>query len=237
MFSFDRRTLLKVFGLGAAVAPVLHGDTERMEFVEDLQPAPDVASRRLAPYEYLDVVHNHLYSALDIGKQRVSSSLIVGPSGEPIEVRVPNAQSSYLLFSYGVGESPGELGHRTATYSDTNLHQRMRLDAPESYAVSRVGVLFSPATSPRVRESFAERYVFTLWIGKKQYFRAPVASMFAVGEIEATESPAAGFISLEVPIIIANQFSFYVELQGEPNEADELKLWAVLGNLHARGVS
>jgi len=87
-----------------------------------------------------------------------------------------------------------------------------------------------------MRSSFAERYRLELWVGKKNYFRAPVAACFAVGDMEAMDRPALGLVQLEVPVIIANQMSFFATLDGKPEYTDEFKLWVVLGNLHARGV-
>jgi hypothetical protein len=242
---FDRRKfnagLLKVFGLGAAVVPDISANGTTFETVTDPKPAPPVGERRLQEarsfVNAFDVVHEYLYSALEVGRQREpEGSVLVAPSGRHLDRRVIDCKPMYELFRYAEGDYPMELGGRRATVADTNIWQAGRLDAPETYAVGRIGILFSPLTRPEVRRSFAERYTVELWMGQKEFWRSPVAAAFAVGEMETLDSPPIGWVNLEVPLMIVNQMTFFVRLVGTPDPDDELKLWAVLGNLHARGV-
>lgn len=248
---FDRRKfnagLLKVFGLGAAVIPTISANGTTFETVTDPDPAPPVGERRLQEtrafierdyYHAFDVVHEYLYSALEVGRRREpQGSMLVEPGGVRFDRRVIDSRPMYELFKYACGDYPPELGGgKQATLTETNMCQAARLDAPETYAVGRIGILFSPLTRPEVRRSFAERYTLELWLGQKEYWRAPVAAAFAVGEIDAMDSPPIGWCQLAVPLMIVNQMTFFVRLVGTPDPDDELKLWAVLGNLHARGV-
>jgi hypothetical protein len=238
--------LLKVFGLSTAVVPTISANGTTFETITDPNPAPPVGERRLQEmqafierdyYHAYDVVHEYLYSALEVGRrQEPQGSMLVEPSGTRFDRRVIDCRPMYELFNYGLGDYPAELGGKQATLTETNLCQAARLDIPETYAVGRIGILFSPLTRPEVRRSFAERYAFELWLGKKEFWRAPVASAFAVGEIDAMDSPAIGWCQLAIPLMIVNQMSFFVRLVGTPDPDDELRLWAVLGNYHARGV-
>lgn len=250
---FDRRSLLKIFGLGAAVVPAIGKDGTTFETIMDPNPVPPPGERRLEAvrkmqesgyYSHYDVVHDYLYSALEVGRRREpQGSNLIAPNGGRLDARVIDARSEYMLFDYAVGDDTGALGGRMALPADTNMYTAGWLDAPETYAVSRIGILFSPATRPEVRASFAERYTVEFWMGKKRFWNSPIAAVFGVGEIETldgainqTRSPAIGWVTLEIPLLIPDQMSFFVRLVGTPDADDELKLWAVLGNLHARGV-
>lgn len=248
--TIDRRYWLKLFGLSTAMVPTYgigpdgkHTD-EGLQQVTDPEPVIPVGDERLATWKLrqaqdarfcFDIVTAHLYSALEVGRRRIPhASPIVAPDGQHLDGRLDDAQSEYQLFDYAFGDRK-RTGEQ-ATTSDTNLWQRNKLDAPESFVVGSIGILFSPTTRPEVRASFAERYAMELWIGQKCYWRSPVADLFAVGEIEALDRPALGFVKLDVPLLIVDQMFFSVRLQGTPRSSDDLKLWAVLGNLHARGV-
>lgn len=226
---------LKLFGLDHAVVPFDNPETGEIEmkFVTTEQAVVGTGEQ----YMSLTVTSQYLYSRLEIGRRRTEhDSRVLDEKGRRFAVseRIPDAKARYELFSYAIGHPTG-FGTE-ATQADTNLYLPMRLECPEHFAISIIGVLFAPSVDPAMRNSFAERYAVKLWIGRKCYWTSPVAALFAVGEIDKLDGPAMGFAALKVPVILPPMMDFWVSLEGNPQESDELSLWAVLGELRANGV-
>jgi len=131
---------------------------------------------------------------------------------------------------------------RPAMYADTNLYQACRLYAPESFAIKQVGVDFSPTCDPKDRCRFIDHSAVEVWIGQKNYFRAPLSQMFGVGEPSwqrpFPEFPVKGMIDLlPLPLIIEHQLHFWGQIVTKPwNYSKRIRCWLVYEGLHARGM-
>lgn len=230
MSTVDRRSLLKVFGVGsAAIATSIEGKPTSVEVVTDpdakaLNTRPEVSGYPLA---WLDVQKGKLYSALEVG------------GGAPNENR-------YQLFREPVGSYCGWKSGRLG-FHDTNLYHPSCLEMPSQFCVERIGVVFSPTSDPKTMAEWIEQHTLEFHIGCKVYWRSPMAEMFNVfSEVgvahDGYESfnnaePLKSFVDLgDVPFIIQAGQQFHVEIVGQHYPIKPLRLWAVLEGLHARGI-
>jgi hypothetical protein len=92
------------------------------------------------------------------------------------------------------------------------------------------------------RSRFIESSSVEVWLGQKNYFRAPLSAMFAVGEPKGAgpfpEFPVKGMIDImPLPLIIADQMSFWGQIVTKPYDyKSTMRMWLVYEGLHARGV-
>jgi hypothetical protein len=214
----DRRDFLKVFGLGAVIVPNSSLGADRSAAAE-LVRIPEPAA---VPYgAWVDVVSDWLYSGVEIKRNSMAGR--------------------YHLFCSPIGQLRADGGQ--VDFSDTNMLSSCHLPPPETFAITRVGVLFSPTTEPKLRALFAERYTLRLRIAEKSYFCQPVAAIFAEGKPSRRDAPASaddlrGSLALDIPVVIPSQMQFSAELTGLPlNGAHgRLKLWAYLAGRMVRSV-
>lgn len=207
----DRRDFVKLLGFGSAVVP-----TEvKGEIVPQTLSVSDPASLDRI---WWDIAEEWLYAGVQIPKNSM--------------------QSEYTLFQEVLG-----MPRLDGTYTDTtwtNMVRAGELPPPTVYGIQKIGVCFDPRTEPALRSTFVGRYVLTVWIGQKRYFRAPLSAMFSVGEPSLEVNPVfpvKGAIGLELPIVIPSMMSFHVTLEGQPIQPHgRLKLWAYFVGRHARAV-
>ena len=213
-----RRDFLKLFGVTAAAIPAVSVAGETVEIHKDpsVEPLGNLAKR----YEdHFDVQRAQLYSALEI------------TGGRP--------RSQFRFFDYGLG-TVLDWKRGNATIADTNMSRAGCLCVPESFLVENVGVTFSPASDAKERSRFIEASVLTVWLQQKAYWRAPVASLFSVGERRKAsqinpEFPVSAIATLDIPLILHPDMYFAVEIDA-PKFYPEmpLRMWAVLEGKHAR---
>lgn len=63
------------------------------------------------------------------------------------------------------------------SYADTNMEMPNKLPAPEMFLIKRVVFTFSKSCEDSVIYGFAERAVWSLWIGQKRYAHAVLISL------------------------------------------------------------
>lgn len=225
-----RRSFLRIFGLtGAAFATTaVDGTSIEIERDPDAVSIAERLKKQAIPHSslipnYLDVQKGRLYSAFEIYPD---------PATE---------QTRIICFSYGVGNAvPWKTGY--ADYADTNMQKAQELCAPESFAVERVGIVFSPICDPEDRSRFIDSSSVNVWIGMKNYFRRPTSECFGTGEPVLKERfpefPTAGMVDLSpLPLALFCQQSFHGEIETRPaNYKSKIRGWLVYDGLHARGV-
>jgi hypothetical protein len=125
----------------------------------------------LAHYEQdrYDVAHGFLWDSVSL-KAHQRSERLVQLFSQPIG----------LVDPYGFPEN------RIKTLADTNMQQSQRLPAPESFNIERVIFTFSRSTTDHDLYDFAERGVFSFWLGCRYYLRSQLISLPSTG---ATEAP------------------------------------------------
>jgi hypothetical protein len=225
----DRRGFLGIFGASAALV----GADGKVTEEHAVEPVAPLYVPRL-PANSFDVQDGRLYSALVVrGKDYV---FYEGPErGEG------SLKDAHRFFHYALGSSNPYVtpwlrtGHVLS--SETNLSQAHRLDAPESFLVKRIGVVFAPTSDTTIRNRLIADYTLTFWMGCKYYFRRPLSEIFQVSEFDPA-LPVMGLVELTLPLLLANQISFYADITGRSFKwgDGEVKMWAVLDGLHARGV-
>lgn len=67
-------------------------------------------------------------------------------------------------------------------YSETNMVQCRRLDAPEAFSISRVVFTFQRDIDERELYEFAENTVWSFWLGHIRYLQNSIGSLQTVGE-------------------------------------------------------
>lgn len=224
----DRRGFLKLFGVSSAaiaVAPsVASSDSSaEIERLVEASPAPiptaesnlfvDATSFRKIGYHTMDVRDEPLWSQLRVEQNAM--------------------QARYALFQEPMGMN--------VTLSQTNMHIAGALIQPEMYCIKQIGMVFSPKTIPALRSAFIDRYSLELRLGRKSYWRAPLATVFSVADPEGEKGfatlPDAGFATLDIPLIIEAGLYFSLDVIGEPiHPCGKLKAWAVFKGLHAVGI-
>jgi hypothetical protein len=217
-----RRGFLKLFGVSSAaiaIAPSVANAEPSVEVVmapiQEPAPLSGVFLQPTRDYRHgLDVQSGSLYSRLRIE---------------------PNSMlSRYQLFQEGMGEG--------CTLADTNMHIPGALIQPEMYCIKQIGFVFSPKTIPGLRSAFIDRYALSLHLGRKQYWEAPLSTVFSVGEPDRDEKgfatlPDAGFATLEIPLVIEAGLYFSLDLIGKPiHPCGKITGWGVFKGLHARGI-
>lgn len=115
-----------------------------------------------------------------------------------------------------------------------------KLDPPESFAVKTIGVVFSPDSEPEDRQRFCEFYTLEFWIGKKLYFRSPVAFLFSVEEsnlFDKTNTLKGAADLKDFPQVIPYGISFYTGFSGTAfGLHSKLSFWVVYQGLYLQGV-
>lgn len=135
-------------------------------------------------------------------------------------------------------------------YWDTNMYRPFSIAPPSVIAIQEVGLLFSPTSFAPVRNRFIEKSCLELWIGQRNYFRAPCAALFQVGKVpfgrnasNDIEGLPAGqsvkaFEGLDMPILVDHQDVFHWTLQVDPFQTSQkLKLWVAMRVREGRGVN
>jgi hypothetical protein len=246
--SEDRRSFLKMFGLSSAVvATISVSKGTEIETISDPDAKPlarplvaeghyrlPLAEGQNTGFNHMDVVKGRLYSAQEF-------QFVESDKWHPAHRPPGSIGSCIQFFHYGpyVPWVPNNEQH--ATYMETNLYRAKTLDLPEAFAVQRVGLVFSPMCDPEDRARFIDQSELEVWIGQKNYFRTPLAETFAVGEPQGQapfpEFPVKGMIDLTpLPLIIANQMSFYGQVITKPWEyTKKIRCWLVYEGLYARG--
>lgn len=233
----DRRNFLKLFGVTAAALPVMGTAGTTIERIEEKQVSP------LVPYspsawderQYMDIQSAQLYSAMNFTE----------------------GATHHSFFRDAIGVQAQWKQGEAVTLDDTNMCMCSRLPAPEVFLVQKMGLVFSPSgvewdsgMQGAARSAFIESASISLWLGQKVFQRFPVASIFSVGGRRNAgrinpEFPIAGMGTLQLPVVIDNQMSFFVEVQHayslgkfpyRDDRPPRIRAWAVLEGLHARGV-
>ncbi len=218
----DRRGFLKLFGLSSAAiaaAPAVANAEPTVEIVKaDPPPLPEPPKgmgtmfRMPPPYrqDMMNVVNEPLWSRVRIERNEM--------------------QAEYKLF--------GGPNHDDNDWAETNLSRANALLSPEMYAIQKIGFVFSPGTIPALRSAFIDRYMLTLWLGRKRYWEAPLSMCFSIGEPDREKGfatlPDAGFVELDIPLVIENELYFKLQLTGKPiHPCGKITAWGVFKGLHA----
>lgn len=226
----DRRDFLKLFGLGtAAIATVdplpgakaaAPGDANMV--VETIPPA------EISPVQAFQgsVEARAVPNLLQVCDAMLWSQLEV--------------ERNDMLETYSLFQEP--LGLRR-DLAKTNMEHAGMLPAPSMFCIKQIGFFFSAKTIPALRSAFVDRYVLSLTLGRKTYWQAPLASLFAVrtpaseDAAEFASLPDAAFAALEIPLIIGVGMNFKLEAIGSPmRPCGTLKGWGVFKGLLARGI-
>ena len=215
----DRRDFLKIFGLSTAAVALPEASASDVQVVS-AEPSP-------AP-----ISHTHKFfqphpepNPLDVRDE---------PAWSQLRVERNAMKEYYALFDCPHG----------ATWAETSMLQANQFAPPEAYCVKKIGVVFSAASIPALRAAFIDRYMLMLIVGRKNYFSAPLSTLFSVAAEPQTETeqwfgvlPDAGFTELEIPLILSGGTYFSVMLKGKPiHPCGTLKAWVVLKGLHLVGL-
>lgn len=142
------------------------------------------------------------------------------------------------------------------TYAQTNMQENRRLAAPEAFSVFGVRLGWSEDILRADLQTFLNSWAYEFWLGQKNYQRANVRH-FSSGwgiagyttrsseSFYTNGSPGRGSMNMVmVKLVIANQMSFYGQLNGAQsqtlattaNNGNGLILLNELVGLYARGV-
>lgn len=139
------------------------------------------------------------------------------------------------------------------TYAQTNMTQNGKLDAPEAFSVFGVRVGFSEDLLRSDLTTLYNAWAYELYLGKKEYQRANLRHFSSGWGISGytTRSSESFYTNglasrqamnmLAVKLVIANQMSFYGQLNGAAQQVlsangTGLILLTELVGLYARGV-
>ena len=238
----ERRNLLKIFGLSSAA--IVNTDAAEVSFekVTDFTAKP--LKNELSPFA-MDVVKGQLYSAFVVDDSFVEYRRTDGIETFDDRKFDCRLKERHQFFNYELGQAnpyntpwvkPGD----TITYAETNMFQAGRLDPPRAFASQRLGVVFSPKCDAASRSELINNYSVSMWIGQKQFFRAPMSEMFSVGEPtnkQFPELPVQGMVDVRpLPLIMQYGYNFHAEIVGKPFKSGYIKMWVVYDGLDARVV-
>jgi hypothetical protein len=220
----DRRRFLKLFGVSTAAiaaAPAMLDAEPTVEVISSGAPEPLPLARadQSWPANFcpetclLDVRDEPLWSQLRVEQNAM--------------------KDRYVLFQEHLGND--------VTLAQTNMELSGTLMNPEMYCIKKIGFVFSPSTIPALRSAFINRYTLALWLGRKRYWEAPLASVFSVGEPDREKGfatlPDDGFMTLDIPLVIDQGLYFNLEVVGKPiHPCGKLTGWALFKGLHAVGI-
>lgn len=217
----DRRSFLKLFGVStAAIAavPTLANAEPTVEVVKAEFPHTQTTIQPTFPQlhyrnDFMDVRDEPLWSQLRIEQNSM--------------------QERYQLFQDTLGFD--------CTLAQTNMLQHGQLPQPETYCIKQIGFVFSPKTIPALRSAFIERYTLQLFLGRKRYWEAPLATVFSIGEPDRDKGfanfPDIGFVTLEIPLVIEAGLYFCLNVSGKPiHPCGKITGWGVFKGLHAVGI-
>lgn len=211
----DRRSFLKVFGVGQAVVVTALGDHEVInngskDYKDYDPPNPQSGAEELweSKREMHSTVSQVLYDRVDVPRCGM--------------------KDRYNFFNQAMTSDRGP--------EYTNLWSPCRLDAPELYKMSALGVTFDPTTTPEVRSLVIRNYSLDFWIGQRYFCRVPLVEAFGQGS-----DPTCDFKTLyhlDIPLIWSWEHSFHMTLQSSnaPKVNTKFTMWGVLHGQKARGI-
>ena len=161
------------------------------------------------------------------------------------QINTPNSQ-----FFSNVESGAGK------TYAQTNMQENRRLAAPEAFSVFGIRLGFSEDVLRLDLQTFLNSWAYEFWLGQKNYSRANVRhyssgwgiSGYTTRSQESfytNGAPGRGSMNMiMVKLVIANQMSFYAQLNGAQSQTlttaalngAGLILLNELVGLYARGV-
>jgi hypothetical protein len=197
----DRRSFLKMFGVASAVVTNAKADT--LEHVTDPE-APALFQRENAYAPVFDRIYRE-WANYDVHPAMLYYAITIEP-GE--------LQREHVFFRSVVGRDGSFL-----PICDTNMQCAGYLPAPQSFLAREVGFAFSLGVIPALRSQMVSRYAGQLWVGRKEYWTAPLATVFgtADGPDRFSDLPDAAFHSIgETPLVITYDQQFHVDIVGEP---------------------
>lgn len=145
-------------------------------------------------------------------------------------------------------------------FSQTNMQISQRLPAPEAFSIQAIRVRWRENILRSDLDALLDGFALELWLGSKQYQRAPLwhfnagggVTGFAATTVAATslQSLSNGVVGrqamhrLAIPIVIENQMNFYCQIVGTSSitlaaggaGGTGLKLQVLLDGFYARGV-
>lgn len=149
-------------------------------------------------------------------------------------------------------------------FADTNMQISQRLPAPEAFSIQSIRVRWRENILRTDLDALLDGFALELWLGSKQYNRAPLWHYNAGGGVSgfsgAATTVAATTINntaysngvgsreamhrLAIPIVIENQMTFYCQLVGTSSitlaaggaGGTGLRLQVLLDGFYARGV-
>lgn len=213
----QRRDILKLFGLSTAA----FGSQTLTETV--IEQVTDPTVQPLRPPQFIP----QQGMALDVRRGCLYSAQEFSETGHVIQ-----------FFEYDRTTPWGT----QVTYADTNLYQAGRLDAPECFAILKVGCVFSPACDPEDVARFIDQSTLAVWIGQKNFYRKPLSSVFSIGNPSADlpfpKFPVEGMADIStLPLIIEHGISFFGQISTKPQKFNKrVRMWMVYEGLHGRGI-
>jgi hypothetical protein len=142
-------------------------------------------------------------------KERIPVHAVVHPEPLYCMVDLDKLESRFIVFP--------RLNDPTGLESNAYVRRDGALAPPESYAVRKIGVVFSPCSDPEDRQRFANSYYLQFWLGQRRTFISPVAFLFSTAEANAFDSTRSLHGSADLddyPVIIPPEVGFYFSFDG-----------------------
>lgn len=242
MSTDNRRGFIRRLGLAAAAVPAAGAlaETEVIEVPPSVQPGP---ARLLSPAELLGVPPQHAAGGyLELTQAFYYSGLTVEANS-----LMNGGELTFFVDSLG---SLMRCGAR-ADYNITNMQRACQFPPPTYVAVTRIGLLFSRLTVPKLADVFADRYSLRLQVGNKTMLTAPLSSLYSTADVVG-DVPGFGNtvvpphrlfqvdregLALEMPVLIEPQQYFCVTVAGPGMKPHgKLKMWVFIAGRQLRSV-
>lgn len=208
----DRRNFLKLLGLGSAAVVGASGEVEVVHSDRtNPLPVPKVAGRTYDKEKWEGPMRD------------VVSAVLYD------RLDVSKFEKSLRFFDRGWANNRGP--------EETNVYSAMKLDPPTLFQANAIGITFGLNSNPKNIGRILDSYKLHLWLGQKHYADVPLVEAFGPPNSDPT-APFKTLFKMDLPIVIAYDHAFHLELVGSVPYVDEpeVTMWGVMHGRMARGI-